>query len=45
MRDYVEEGERLGQEGTAFLHYIQVQEKLRREQMALYYQRREEPEG
>lgn len=42
MRNYVEEGERLGLEGMAFLHYIQEQEKIGREQLALYYQRREE---
>ncbi|XP_047496161.1 vicilin-like seed storage protein At2g18540 [Penaeus chinensis] len=42
MRNYVQEGEMLGLEGMAFLHYIQEQERIRREQLALYYQKREE---
>jgi len=38
----VEEGDRLGLEGMAFLHYIEEQEKIRTEQLALYYRQREE---
>jgi len=42
MRNSVEEGDGLGLEGMAFLHYIEEQEKIRTEQLALYYQRRAE---
>lgn len=42
MRNYVQEGKMLSLEGTVFLHYVHERERIRREQLALHYRKKEE---